>query len=155
MTSSDVDAQAECMRARDVVVGQTYVVLIPHRISQGRDPDREQPGTPASAWWWMTGTRFRLTVTEVDSTSSPAMVAGRPITESPSIEVALTDEQVTALTALGLPSGDYRVRGRLLDDHDRPVGLPEPLRVPVHWLRPAEGIDDHTHRELDRNPPWG
>ncbi|MFE3725378.1 hypothetical protein [Nocardia sp. NPDC059154] len=107
LTSTDADAQAECMRARDVVVGQTYAVLIPHRISPGRRLDRDQPGTPASAWWWMTGTRFRLTVTEVDSTSSPAMVEGRPITEGKSIEVVLTDEQVTALTALGLPGGEY------------------------------------------------
>ncbi|MEU6584924.1 hypothetical protein [Nocardia sp. NPDC046763] len=149
MTSSDVDVQAECMRARDVVVGQTYVVLIPHRISRGRHLDRDQPGTPASAWWWMTGTRFRLTVTAVDSTSSPAMVEGRPLTEGPSIEVALTAEQIAALTALGLPQGEYRVRGRLLDHRDRIVGLPEPLRVPARWLRPAEGFDDRTHLDLD------
>ncbi|MFE3262088.1 hypothetical protein [Nocardia sp. NPDC059229] len=149
MTSTDADAQAECMQARDVVVGQTYAVLIPHRISPRRRPDRDQPGTPASAWWWMTGTRFRLTVTEVDSTSSPAMVEGRPITEGKSIEVVLTDEQVTALTALGLPGGEYRVRGRLVDDQDRPVGLPEPLRVPARWLQPAEGADHRTHGNLD------
>ncbi|MFE3230211.1 hypothetical protein [Nocardia sp. NPDC059228] len=151
MTSTDAEAQAEFMRARDVVVGQTYAVLIPHRLSQGRELDRDQPGTPASAWWWMSGTRFRLTVTAVDSTSTPAIAEGRPLTEGPSIEVVLTDEQVTALTTLGLPHGEYRVRGRLVDDQDRPVGLPEiePLRVPVRWLRPAEAVDDHAHRNLD------
>lgn len=138
------------MRVRDIAIGHTYVVLIPQRIPKARYPDSDQPGTPAWAWWWMHGVRFRITVTDVDTTTDPVQVEGLRITERPHIEVTLTDEQVTAL---GLPEGDYHVRGLLYDGRDRLVGLPEvePLRVPVRWLRP-ENVDDRTHRDIDRYP---
>ncbi|MGW5922287.1 hypothetical protein ACWFPY_25140 [Nocardia fluminea] len=73
------------MRVRDVVA-------IPHRLPVGRYPDRDQPGTPTWAWWWLCGTRFRLTVTEVDLTGPAPEVEGLRITEHAHIDVALTDD---------------------------------------------------------------
>ncbi|UGT69616.1 hypothetical protein LTT66_05340 [Nocardia gipuzkoensis] len=138
------------MRTRDIEVGCTYMVLVPQRLPRSRYPDCDQPGSLTWAWSWLRGGRFRLTVTEVDGTSDPAIVEGLRITANSRIAVVLTAEQANEL---GLPVGVFRVRGTLFDGEDRPVRLPEvePLRVPARWLRPVEQ-PCFTHRDIDCFP---
>ncbi|MBF6302304.1 hypothetical protein IU459_32895 [Nocardia amamiensis] len=142
------------MRARDIEIGCTYLVFVPYRLPTSRYPYRDQPGTPEWSWWWMTGCRFRLTVTAVDAAGDPPMVEGLRVTESSWAELELSDEQAAAL---GLPYGRYRVRGQIVDDRDWPVALPElrTLRIPARWLRPTGGPPPRTHIDLDTLGPWG
>ncbi|MEU4345450.1 hypothetical protein AB0H00_30065 [Nocardia sp. NPDC023852] len=142
------------MRARDVEVGRTYVVLVPHRLPASRYPDRFEPGTAHWDALWLAGARFRFTVTAVDRTASPPTAEGLRITERSHTVMVLTAEQVAGL---GLPPGDeYRMLGMLVDTDDRPVYLPdiEPLTVPVRWLRSPDDphLDPRTHRDADRYP---
>jgi hypothetical protein len=135
------------MRARSVEIGGTYWVLVPARLPAVRYPDRNRPGTPEWSWGWMTGCRFRLTVTSVDAAAR--MVDGVRMAESSAAEVVLTGDQAAAL---GLPDdGRYVLRGGLADQQGRPVTVPElrRYRVPVRWLRPADGPAPKTHTDLD------
>jgi hypothetical protein len=100
------------MRTRDVQVGQTYLVEIPHRLPHSCYPRRDAAGGVTN-WWrldWLRGCRLRLSVTAVDPESTPPMVDGLHVVRDSYVEIDLSGEQVAAL---GLPPGDYRVSGLL------------------------------------------
>ncbi|PPJ02127.1 hypothetical protein C5E51_31700 [Nocardia nova] len=48
------------MRARDVQIGHTYVVLVPRRLPIARYPERGLPGTPVWAAKLLADARFQL-----------------------------------------------------------------------------------------------
>ncbi|MGW5519876.1 hypothetical protein [Nocardia africana] len=142
------------MRARDVEIGHTYVVLVPHRLPVARYPDRERLGTSMWMASLLMGARFRLTVSHVDYDTDPVSVEGLRLIERSHTEVTLTDGQATAL---GLaPKQGYRVVGSLVDRTGRVACLPsiEPIRVPVRWLRPTDDprLARTTHRDADLWP---
>ncbi|MFF4027778.1 MULTISPECIES: hypothetical protein [Nocardia] len=142
------------MRARDVEIGHTYVVLVPHRLPAARYPDRERLGTSMWVASLLTGARFRLTVSNVDYDTDPVTVEGLRLIERSHTEVTLTDDQAAAL---GLaPKQGYRMVGSLVDRTGRVACLPsiEPIRVPVRWLRSADDprLAQTTHRDADLWP---
>ncbi|MBV7707866.1 hypothetical protein NOVA_34315 [Nocardia nova] len=142
------------MRAREVCTGQTYVVLVPHRLPADRYPDRERPGTSMWVARLLAGARFRLTVTSVDCDSEPATVEGLRLIERAHTDIELTDSQAAVL---GLSAGrGYRVTGMLVDATGRPARLPslERIRVPVRWLCPPDHprLQRATHRDADLWP---
>ncbi|WP_157122208.1 hypothetical protein [Nocardia violaceofusca] len=95
------------MRARDMDIGQTYVVLVPHRLPAARYPERERLGTSMWMARLMTGTRFRLTVTSIDLDTDPATAEGWRLIERAHTDIELTDGQAAVL---GLSGGQgYRV----------------------------------------------
>ncbi|WP_156747617.1 hypothetical protein [Nocardia sp. 852002-51244_SCH5132740] len=142
------------MRARDVEIGHTYVVLVPHRLPIARYPDRQVPGTFMWVAGLLAGARFRLTVTGIDLDACPATVDGLRLIERAHTDVTLTGEQASAL---GLPPGHgYRVVGMLIDRTGRPARVPslETVRVPVRWLCPPDDprLQRDTHRDADLWP---
>ncbi|OBA50913.1 hypothetical protein A5780_30370 [Nocardia sp. 852002-20019_SCH5090214] len=142
------------MHARDVRIGQTYVVLVPHRLPAARYPDRERPGLSMWVARLLAGARFRLTVTSIDCDADPATVEGLRLIERAHADIELTNSQAAAL---GLATGQgYRVTGMLVDHTGRPAHIPslETLRVPVRWLYPPEDprLQRATHRDADRWP---
>ncbi|PPI89221.1 hypothetical protein C5E46_34440 [Nocardia nova] len=146
--------EAEGVRARDVEVGCTYVVLVPHRLPAARYPDRGRPGTPAWIGSWLAGTRFRFTVTSIDHGADPVTAEGLRFVDRAYAEVVLTDDQATAL---GLEPGQgYRVAGSLLDRAGNLAYLPavDPIRVPVRWLHATDDprLEQLSHRDADRWP---
>ncbi|MFG3525041.1 hypothetical protein ACGF5S_32620 [Nocardia nova] len=137
------------MRARDVQVGHTYVVLVPHRLPAARYPDRQIPGTFMWVAALLTGARFRLTVTGIDLDACPPTAEGLRLIERAHTDVALTRDQATAL---GLPPGQgYRIVGMLIDHTGHPARVPalETIRVPLRWLHCAE--DPRLHRDSHRD----
>ncbi|MDR7173073.1 hypothetical protein J2W56_006839 [Nocardia kruczakiae] len=141
------------MRTRDVEIGHTYVVLVPHRLPIARYPERELPGTPMWVAGLLTGTRFRLTVTSIDRDTAPATTEGLRVIEHAYTDIVLTDTQASDL---GLPARHgYRVVGMLTDHTGRPARIPhlETIRVPVRWLYPPDHprLQRVTHRDAD---PW-
>ncbi|WP_227980656.1 hypothetical protein [Nocardia spumae] len=142
------------MRARDVEVGNTYTVLVPFRLPAGRYPDRDRLGSSMWIASFLTGARFRLTVTSVDVSAVPASVEGVRIVERSRTEVALTGEQIAAL---GLPADNgYRVVGTVIDADGRLIHLPdvEPMRVPARWLRHLDDplLEARADRDADHFP---
>ncbi|MCC3313709.1 hypothetical protein [Nocardia africana] len=142
------------MRARDVQIGHTYVVLVPRRLPIARYPDRELPGSPMWVAKLLAGTRFQLTVTSVDPHTDPVTVEGLRLIERAYTDIALTDTQATDL---GLPCRQgYRVVGMLVDHTGLPARLPalETIRVPARWLRATDDprLDHDTHRDADQWP---
>ncbi|WP_157104391.1 hypothetical protein [Nocardia kruczakiae] len=142
------------MRARDVEIGHTYVVLVPHRLPIARYPERELPGTPIWVAGLLAGARFRLTVSSIDRDTHPATAEGLRLIERAHTDIALTSAQAADL---GLPAGQgYRVVGMLVDRTGRPARVPslETIRVPVRWLYPAEDprLLAKPHRDADLWP---
>ncbi|MGA4786964.1 hypothetical protein [Nocardia sp. AB354] len=142
------------MRARDIRIGHTYVVLVPHRLPAARYPDRERPGTSMWMAGLMTGARFRLTVTSVDPTAEPATAQGIRLIERAHAAIMLTDDQAAAI---GLaPEQGYCGVGSLIDHNGLPARVPslETIRIPVRWLHTID--DPHlqrcTHRDADHWP---
>lgn len=141
-----------CVRTRDVRIGETYVVEVPHDLPRSRYPARHDDG--CFAQWWrlqtLRGGRFRLTVTELDAAAAPPTAEGIRVVSRSWVRVDLTLEQALEL---GLPPGGYSVEGLLRDADGRPVELPDvdTVRVPVRWLRPGdfERVPP-THRDLDK-----
>jgi hypothetical protein len=126
------------VRLRDVHVGETYLVEVPHRLPASRYP----ADVLGFGLWWqlagLRGTRFHLTVTEtgVDLAGTPAVEGLRVHTGSHGV-VDLTVEQVAAL---GLPPGVYRIQGVVQRLDGGLVELPDvqTLRVAVRWLHPLD-----------------
>lgn len=142
------------VRARDVEVGHTYAVLVPFRLPAGRYPDRDRLGSSTWIASFLTGARFRLTVTCVDRSATPASVEGLRLIERAHTEVPLTPEQAGAL---GLPpERRYRAVGSVVDEEGRVIHLPdvEPMRVPARWLRHLDDpqLLERTDRDADRFP---
>ncbi|MFI2589852.1 hypothetical protein ACH498_25115 [Rhodococcus erythropolis] len=146
--------EAEGVRVRDVEVGCTYVVLVPHRLPAALYPERGRPGTPAWIASWLAGTRFRFTVTSIDHDTDPVTAEGLRFTERAYTDITLTDNQATAL---GLePGHGYHVAGTLLDRDGNLTYLPavDPIRIPVRWLHPTDDprLPQSTHRDADHWP---
>lgn len=125
------------MRARDVRIGETYVVTVPQRLPSGRYPLRTDDVSALAEWQQLhrlRGSRFRLTVTALDTTATPPMVKGIRIMPGSHVRLDLTPDQVQQL---GLPDGDYVLDGLLRDANGDLVELPDlsPLRVPARWIR--------------------
>ncbi|WP_063000864.1 hypothetical protein [Nocardia mikamii] len=142
------------MRARDVKIGHTYVVLVPHRLPVARYPDRELPGTSMWVAGLMTCARFRLTVTSVDNDTDPVIAEGLRLIERAHTDIELTPAQATAL---GLAPGQgYHLVGMLIDHHGHPARVPclETIRVPIRWLYAADDprLQHRTHRDADLWP---
>ncbi|WP_156511449.1 hypothetical protein [Nocardia nova] len=142
------------MRARDVQIGHTYVVLVPHRLPIARYPERELPGTPMWVARLLAGTRFQITVTSIDRDTKPVTVQGLRLVERAHTDIALTDTQATALGIS--PGHGYRVIGMLVDHTGHPARVPslETIQVPVRWLRPPDDprLRHDTHRDADLWP---
>lgn len=137
------------MRVRDVRVGDTYLVEVPHQLPPSRYP--VDPLNP-NLWWrlaWLRGARFRLSVTSIDRDADPPVVEGVRVVAQPFVVVDLTDEQIDDL---GLPPGRYQVEGVLYDNDHQAVDLPEveSMQVPVRWLHPADAARPPTHRDIDQ-----
>lgn len=132
------------MRIRDIEIGSTYLVFVPHRLPVDRYPDLFTPGAPAWSWGWLRGCRFRFTVTEID----PPLVSGLRILDTAQARIELTDEQCAEL---GLPLGHYRLVGTLFDDQNRMVRLPEvrAMEVPARWLQPVTDTPPRSHCDVD------
>lgn len=133
------------VRVRDVQVGGTYLVQVPHELPRDRWP--WDPWDPRM-WLrmvWLRGRRFALSITELDQ--DERMVTGERMTEQHAVTVELTAEQVAGL---GLPPGRYWLNGSLLDVDDHRVELPavEQLRVPTRWLRAIDAARGPSHRDL-------
>lgn len=140
------------VRTRDVRVGETYVVEVPHSLPQSRYPAGRDAG--GFARWWqlqtLRGGHFRLTVTEIDADAAPPAVEGMRVVQLSHVRVDLTREQALDL---GLPPGAYSVEGLLRDVDDRPVELPDvdTVRVPIRWLHPGDFERvPQTHRDIDK-----
>jgi hypothetical protein len=140
------------VRRRDVRVGETYLVEVPHQLPRHRYPADVQGHIQ---WWQLTvlsGARFRLTVTEVDlEVAGAAAVEGVRVVHRSNMRLELSADQVAAL---GLSPGVYYVQGMLTDDTGRPVELPhvDTLRVPVRWLHPKDATRPDSHRDIDQKP---
>jgi len=140
------------VRTRDVRLGETYLVEVPHRLPASRYPqtDHADPSSPWWRLWWWRGCRFRLIATELDAAADPPMVEGLRVVRQSVVRLDLAVEQVAEL---GLPPGAYSVQGPLLDGNGRPVLLPDvdTVVVPVRWLYPADADRPPSHRDLDRH----
>ncbi len=142
------------MRARDIRIGHTYLVLIPHHLPIGRYPDRDRLGTPTWVANFLTGARFHLTITSLDTDAHPTTAEGMRVIESSHTELVLTHDQIRTL---GLsPEQHYRIVGSLVDDNERLVSWPalEALQVPVRWLHPLNDprAEMNSYRDADRFP---
>lgn len=142
------------VRTRDVRIGETYLVEVPHALPERRYPMPSTEDLQAFAQWWrlqtLTGGRFRLTVTAVDAEAQPPAVEGLRVVDQSIVRVELVDEQ---LRDLGLPlSSAYYVQGVLYDAVGTVVELPElhTLRVPTRWLHSGDATRPRTHRNLDQ-----
>ncbi|WP_431950816.1 hypothetical protein [Nocardia lijiangensis] len=136
------------MRARDVRIGELYVVEVPHRLPARAARVR------AGEWelWRLRGCRFRAVVTALDTTVQPAAVEALRVTRHSITRVDLSADQCAAL---GLPDGRYHLLGMIFDDDGHPIELPdlEPIRASVRWLYPvAEQRPPGTHRDIDFHP---
>lgn len=140
---------------RDVRIGATYLVEVPHEIRADRYPELDTAPEAGALFGWryalfpLRGCRFRLTVTEVDTDAARPMVQGLRLVDRSYVHVELTTEQVAEF---GLPPGRYTLQGTLTDADDKPVRLPDltTLRVPVRWLYPGDAQrPPHTHRDAD------
>lgn len=142
------------MRAREVKIGHTYVVLVPQRLPAARYPDREVPGTSMWVAGLLTGARFRFTVTGIDYDTAPVIVEGLRLIERAHTDVELTDDQATALGLL--PGQGYHIVGLVLDRRGHPARLPclETIRVPIRWVYAADDprLRRRTHRDADLWP---
>lgn len=140
------------VRSRDVRVGESYVVEVPYRLPGSRYPMHTDDARGFTQWWQLQGLRggrFRLTVTDLDTATTPAMVEGIRVVSRSHVRVDLTLEQALEL---GLPPGVYTVDGMLRDVNGDLIDLPDvsTVQVPVRWLHPSdfERIPP-THRDLD------
>jgi hypothetical protein len=92
-----------------------------------------------------------LTVTALDTTTTPTLVEGVRITPRAFIRLDLTPDQIAEL---GLPPGAYHIQGPLTDASGDLVYLPEveSLQVPVRWLYPSDAHRTDSHRDVDQQP---
>ncbi len=136
------------MRARDIRIGELYIVEVPHRL-----PARAAgPGDGGWELWRLRGCRFRAVVTALDTTVRPAAVEALRVTRH---SVARVDLSADQSASLGLPDGRYHLLGMIFDDDGHPIELPdlEPIRACVRWLYPlAEQRPPGTHRDIDFHP---
>ncbi|OBF67517.1 hypothetical protein A9X06_05030 [Mycobacterium sp. 852002-51759_SCH5129042] len=122
------------MHAGDLEVGHTYVVLVPYRLPIDHSLDGDRLTVLA-------GTRFRFTVTAIDTACEPVIAVGLRFVERCYVQITLTDDQADGL---GLcPDRQYRVFGSLIDSDRHPVYVPtaESLRIPVQWLYTTDDPD--------------
>lgn len=143
-------AQAGEVRTRDVAVGGTYLVEVPHDLPPGRYPVDVDSAESAAAWLrlnMLRGARFPLTVTSVDTSGSRPTAQGLRTLFWSHARVALTLEQALEL---GLPPGAYEIAGQVSTPDGEPIELPhvEELTVPVRWLRPLDAPQRPTHRDI-------
>lgn len=150
------ERHAGTVRTSDVRIGETYVVEVPHRLPRDRYPRPDTHELPAFVRWWrlvmLQGSRFRLTVTDLDRDTKPPMVDGLRVVPRSDVRLDLSVEQVAEL---GLPPGAYCVRGTLTDIDGEPVELPdvESMRVPARWLYPLDADRPRwSHRDADERP---
>ncbi|MEW2635436.1 hypothetical protein AB0903_28265 [Streptomyces sp. NPDC048389] len=129
------------MRARDIRIGETYMVCVPQRLPRSlRDRLPRDRATFAADMrlHLHRGKRFDLTVTDVHlgPPASPT-VDGVETLKTSNVALPLTSEQASLL---GLPlDTTYEIQGLLRDADGEPVELPTTLAhtgLPARWLLP-------------------
>ncbi|MGW2865891.1 hypothetical protein [Streptomyces sp. NPDC001205] len=129
------------MRARDIRIGETYMVCVPQRLPRSlrdRLPHDRETFAADMRLHLHRGKRLDLTVTDVHfGPPAPPTVDGVETLKTSNVALPLTSDQADLL---GLPRDTaYEIQGLVRDAAGQPVELPATLAhtgLPARWLLP-------------------